>query len=110
MERSRREVVNRMYEAKRGSRWESDQTTIRSETTSFLSRRIHSTSNSHFFVKSLSLKTNVVEFPLTHASYRDYCINVISTDIKESICRVSDFVFSEGDNSNMPTVSYEVNL
>eukprot|EP00210_Caulerpa_lentillifera_P004784 g4567.t1 len=52
--------------------------------------------------------TKVLDFPLTHVSYRDYCINVIATDIKESICRVSDFVFTEGDNSNMPTVNYEL--
>eukprot|EP00210_Caulerpa_lentillifera_P007230 g6917.t1 len=52
--------------------------------------------------------TKVLDFLLTHASYRDYCINVIATDIKESICRVSDFVFTEGDNSNMPTVNYEL--
>lgn len=35
-------------------------------------------------------------------------MDTIATDVKEAICRVSDYAFLEGDNSNMPTVSYEV--
>ncbi|GMH38536.1 hypothetical protein BSKO_06420 [Bryopsis sp. KO-2023] len=49
-----------------------------------------------------------VETPLVRDSYRRYCINQISADLKESICRVADSTFVEGENSNIPTVSYEL--
>ena len=49
-----------------------------------------------------------MEFPKTHASYRAFCVDAIAADVKEGICRVSDLAFSDGDNSNMPTVGYEV--
>ena len=51
-----------------------------------------------------------LNFPNTTASYRQFCVEAIAADAKESICRVSDFAFSEGDNSNMPTVTYEVHV
>ncbi|CAD7698505.1 unnamed protein product, partial [Ostreobium quekettii] len=47
-------------------------------------------------------------FPKTTQSYRKYCIDQIATDIKESVCRVSDSTFVEGDNTNIPTVTYEL--
>ncbi|GAX83114.1 hypothetical protein CEUSTIGMA_g10540.t1 [Chlamydomonas eustigma] len=41
-------------------------------------------------------------------SFKTYQIDQISGDIKESICRVSDQLFDDSVNSNIPTVSYEL--
>ncbi len=35
-------------------------------------------------------------------------VEQIAADVKESICRVSDSLFNEAENANIPTVSYEV--
>ena len=51
-----------------------------------------------------------LEYPLTASSYRQYHLEQIGADIKESICRVSDGPFDAEQNANIPTVSYEVGL
>ena len=51
-----------------------------------------------------------LDIPLTTASYRQYQLEQIGADIKESICRVSDGPFDAEQNANIPTVSYEVSL
>eukprot|EP01024_Parvocaulis_polyphysoides_P028188 TRINITY_DN254_c0_g1_i5.p1 TRINITY_DN254_c0_g1~~TRINITY_DN254_c0_g1_i5.p1 ORF type:complete len:314 (-),score=19.62 TRINITY_DN254_c0_g1_i5:360-1301(-) len=48
------------------------------------------------------------EFSETCLSYRQYCIDDIASDIKESICRVSDSVFIVEDNINIPTQTFEL--
>eukprot|EP01025_Chloroclados_australasicus_P069902 TRINITY_DN9952_c0_g1_i4.p1 TRINITY_DN9952_c0_g1~~TRINITY_DN9952_c0_g1_i4.p1 ORF type:complete len:296 (-),score=37.80 TRINITY_DN9952_c0_g1_i4:127-1014(-) len=49
-----------------------------------------------------------LDFPNTTDSYRQYCVDNIVSDIKESICRVSDSVFVPEDNINIPTQTYEL--
>ena len=49
-----------------------------------------------------------LDYPLTTSSYRQYQLEQIGADIKESICRVSDGPFDAEQNANIPTVSYEV--
>ena len=49
-----------------------------------------------------------LDFPLTTSSYRQYQLEEIGADIKDSICRVSDGPFDAEQNANIPTVSYEV--
>lgn len=49
-----------------------------------------------------------MDTPLVRKSFRRFCVNQIAADLKESMCRVSDSTFVEGENSNIPTVSYEV--
>lgn len=49
-----------------------------------------------------------MDTPLVRDSFRKFCVNQIAADLKESLCRVSDMTFVEGENSNIPTVSYEV--
>lgn len=44
----------------------------------------------------------------TTASFRQFHVDQIAADMKESICRVSDNPFDAQDNFNIPTVSYEV--
>lgn len=56
----------------------------------------------------LNLQVNPLDFPLTTASYRQYQVEQIGADIKETICRVSDGPFDSEQNANIPTVSYEV--
>lgn len=41
------------------------------------------------------------------ASFRQYHVDQIAADMKDSICRVSDTPFDEKENANIPTVSYE---
>lgn len=51
-----------------------------------------------------------VDAPNTTASFRQFHVDQIAADIKESICRVSDNPFDAQENFNIPTVSYEVNI
>lgn len=46
--------------------------------------------------------------PGTAASYRQWCVEAIAADIKDTICRVSDNVFDPEENANIPTVVYEL--
>lgn len=45
-------------------------------------------------------------FPKTTASYRDWAVEAIAADVKESLCRVHENTFTEG--MNVPTVAYEL--
>ena len=54
-------------------------------------------------VKSLSQ-------PHLTESFRQFHIDQLVADIKESSCRVSDVRFDAEENANIPTVSYEVRL
>ncbi|KAL4451638.1 hypothetical protein ABPG75_007300 [Micractinium tetrahymenae] len=49
-----------------------------------------------------------VDAPGTTASYRQWCVEAIAADIKDTICRVSDNVFDPEENANIPTVMYEL--
>ncbi|KAG1665661.1 hypothetical protein FOA52_005451 [Chlamydomonas sp. UWO 241] len=49
-----------------------------------------------------------LSLPNTTASFRNFQIDQIAADIKESVCRVSESAFDELANSNIPTVSYEL--
>jgi len=44
----------------------------------------------------------------TTASFRQFHVDQIAADMKDSICRVSDGPFDAQENVNIPTVSYEV--
>eukprot|EP00798_Chlamydomonas_sp_ICE-L_P024042 gene24042-9619_t len=44
----------------------------------------------------------------TTESFKSYQVDQIAADVKESICRVSDGLFNEAENANIPTVSYEL--
>ena len=44
----------------------------------------------------------------TTASFRQFHVDQIAADMKESICRVSDGPFDAQENVHVPTVSYEV--
>lgn len=44
----------------------------------------------------------------TSSSFRQFHVDQIAADLKESICRVSDGPFDAQENSSIPTVSYEV--
>lgn len=44
----------------------------------------------------------------TTASFKQYHVDQIAADMKDSICRVSDTPFDEQENANIPTVSYEL--
>ncbi len=44
----------------------------------------------------------------TTASFKQFHVDQIAADMKESICRVSDGPFDAQENVNIPTVSYEV--
>lgn len=46
----------------------------------------------------------------TTASFRQFHVDQIGADMKESICRVSDTPFDAQENAHVPTVSYEVTL
>lgn len=48
------------------------------------------------------------EKPGTTSSYRTYQVESICQDIKHSLCRVSDTPFNPEENTNIPTVSYEL--
>ena len=53
-------------------------------------------------------KVDYLKFPKTTATYRAYQIENICHDIKHSVCRVSETPFSPDDNTNLPTVAYEL--
>lgn len=44
----------------------------------------------------------------TTTSFKQFHVDQIAADMKESICRVSDGPFDAQENVNIPTVSYEV--
>ncbi|KAL0041850.1 hypothetical protein WJX79_006533 [Trebouxia sp. C0005] len=44
----------------------------------------------------------------TTASFKQFHVDQIAADMKESICRVSDGPFYAQENVNIPTVSYEL--
>lgn len=46
--------------------------------------------------------------PNTTASFRDYHVDQIVADLKESVCRVNEGYFDPKENTNIPMVSYEV--
>lgn len=46
----------------------------------------------------------------TTDSFRQFHVEQIAADIKESICRVSDTLFNAEANANIPTVDYEVSF
>ena len=51
------------------------------------------------------------DFPLTTNSYKQFMLNQIIRDLKESVCRVSDTYFNDDyvkANVTIPTVSYEL--
>ena len=54
------------------------------------------------------LQAKPLDLPLTTDSFRQYHIEQVAADIKESICRVSDTRFDAEANANIPTVDYEV--
>ncbi len=49
-----------------------------------------------------------VEVPHTTASFKQFDVEQIAADIKETICRVSDAAFDAKENANIPAVDYEV--
>ena len=54
------------------------------------------------------MQVKALDFPLTTDSYRQFQLEQIGADIKETICRVSDGPFDAEQNASIPTVSYEV--
>ena len=56
----------------------------------------------------LLMQVKALDFPLTTDSYRQFQLEQIGADIKETICRVSDGPFDAEQNASIPTVSYEV--
>ena len=54
------------------------------------------------------LQAKPLDLPHTTDSFRQYHIEQVAADIKESICRVSDTRFDAEANANIPTVDYEV--
>lgn len=49
-----------------------------------------------------------LDFPKTSPSFRQYYMEQIAADIKETIGRVSDGPFDAEQNASIPTVNYEV--
>jgi hypothetical protein len=49
-----------------------------------------------------------MERPGTTASFAAYQRELVAADIKEVVARVSDAAFVEAENTNIPTVTYEV--
>lgn len=49
-----------------------------------------------------------VDGSATTASFKQFHVDQIAADMKESICRVSDGPFDAQENVNIPTVSYEL--
>ena len=49
-----------------------------------------------------------VDCPNTSAGYRLFKQREIAADLKENVCRLSDSMYSEEDNTNIPAVSYEL--
>ena len=56
------------------------------------------------------VQAHEVDATNTTASFRQFHVDQIGADMKESICRVSDTPFDAQENAHVPTVSYEVNL
>ena len=56
----------------------------------------------------MGLQVHEVDATNTTASFRQFHVDQIAADMKESICRVSDAPFDAQENVNIPTVSYEV--
>ncbi|GAB4819420.1 hypothetical protein N2152v2_006466 [Parachlorella kessleri] len=54
------------------------------------------------------LEAQEVPCPNTTGSYRQYWVEAIAQDIKDTICRVSDSPFDPEENANIPTVAYEL--
>lgn len=54
------------------------------------------------------MQLNNLEFPQTSPSYRQFQVEQIAADVKESIGRVSDGPFDAEQNASIPTVNYEV--
>lgn len=46
--------------------------------------------------------------PITTASFRQFAVSQIVTDIKENVCRLSENRFDEASNANIPGFSYEL--
>lgn len=46
--------------------------------------------------------------PHITASFRQYQVEQIAADAKESACRALDIPFMEAENANIPNVTYEV--
>lgn len=57
----------------------------------------------------MALQAHEVDAANTTASFRQFHVDQIAADMKESICRVSDGPFDAQENVHVPTVSYEVN-
>lgn len=56
----------------------------------------------------MALQAHEVDAANTTASFRQFHVDQIAADMKESICRVSDGPFDAQENVHVPTVSYEV--
>lgn len=59
------------------------------------------------YTSSAGLQVHEVDAANTTASFRQFHVDQIAADMKESICRVSDAPFDAQENVNIPTVSYE---
>lgn len=49
-----------------------------------------------------------LDFPSTTPSFRQYHVEQVAADVKETIGRVSDGAFDAEQNASIPTVNYEV--
>eukprot|EP00877_Chromochloris_zofingiensis_P009880 jgi/Chrzof1/5145/Cz15g13070.t1 len=49
-----------------------------------------------------------VEVPGITPSFHQYHVEQVAADIKESLCRVSDNLFDEKENTNIPNITYEL--
>lgn len=56
----------------------------------------------------LLLQVQPVEVPGITPSFHQYHVEQVAADIKESLCRVSDNLFDEKENTNIPNITYEV--
>ncbi|KAK9800233.1 hypothetical protein WJX73_002417 [Symbiochloris irregularis] len=54
------------------------------------------------------LEVKFLSQPHVTDSFRQYHVEALAADIKETTCRVSDVRFSSEENANIPTVSYEL--
>mmetsp|Transcript_10961 Transcript_10961/g.44838 ORF Transcript_10961/g.44838 Transcript_10961/m.44838 type:complete len:437 (-) Transcript_10961:51-1361(-) len=53
-------------------------------------------------------KVNINEFPNTHPTYRDYMVKAVISDIRHSICHMSETRFDPQYSSSIPTTGYEL--
>lgn len=58
--------------------------------------------------QQLALQAHEVDAPNISASFKQFHVDQVAADMKESICRVSDGPFDAQENAHVPTVSYEV--